>query len=250
MDTPADAVGPAEHTEEFGAQDETAEAEPAEDTAVSEPPATNLSDIVGALEALSLSVERLSDRARSDQDIITRMQHRIDELQGDQMRALMGPAVSELAKLHAEVLASADLDYARLGVERVQAELARTADGVIDAINVLGADSIDAQLGEAFNSQLHTAVRRVPTNSAKLDRTIAEVQRQGFRFEGVAKPALYARVKVFAFEAEPEALAEVVLDHAKPEFPEATPQPLPAPIAAVAVPAESLDLPFEDIGLP
>lgn len=170
-----------------------------------EPSGPSLGDLGDALGELTVAVERIRARAEKDQDIISRMQQRIDELQGNQSRALMGPVVTELAKLHAAVLESAELDYERLGVDRVRKELALTADRVIDAMDLVGVTLIEAEPGEPFDARQHNAVRRVATTDPALDGVIAEVLRQGFRFEGEPKPALHARVKVYVFDAEPPA---------------------------------------------
>jgi molecular chaperone GrpE (heat shock protein) len=152
-------------------------------------------------EELTAAVDRLSERLRADQDVIGRMQSRIETLQGDQVRALLGPAVTELANLHAAFAESAERDYERLGFDRVRKEFTLLADRVETAIDVLGAQSLDARVGDTFDSRSHQAVRQVPSEDPALDKTIVEVVRQGFTFDPDGRPALYARVAVYSFSA-------------------------------------------------
>lgn len=158
-------------------------------------------DVVAQLAELTSTVGRLSERIGADRDVIGRMQARIEALQGNQVRALLAPAVTELANLHAALGESAGRDYERLGFERVRKEFTLLADQLETAIDVLGAESIGAQVGDAFDSRMHQAMRRVPTTDPVLDATIAAIIRQGFTFEAEGKPALYARVAVYSYEA-------------------------------------------------
>jgi molecular chaperone GrpE (heat shock protein) len=152
------------------------------------------------VDAVAAAVDRLTERLRADQDVIGRMQSRIESLQGDQVRALLGPAVTELANLHAAFAESAERDYERLGFDRVRKEFTLLGDRLESAIDVLGATSVDARVGDAFDSRVHQAVKQVPTSEPGLDKTIAAVLRQGFTFDPDGKPALYARVSVHAFD--------------------------------------------------
>jgi molecular chaperone GrpE (heat shock protein) len=149
------------------------------------------------IQEFAAAVDRLTDQVATNQALLAKMQSRIDALQGDQVRALFGPAVTELANLHAEFLEASDRDYERLGLARVKKELGLLADRLENAIDALGASSVAAEVGDPFDSRVHTAVRRVPTTDSALDATIAAVVRQGFTFDPAGKPALYARVSVY-----------------------------------------------------
>jgi molecular chaperone GrpE (heat shock protein) len=157
------------------------------------------------LDQLTVAVDRLTEILRADQDVIGRMQDRIESLQGDQVRALLGPVVTELANLHAALSESSARDYERLGFDRVHKDFSLMTDRLEDALDVLGAESVDARVGAAFNSRAHQAVKLVATEDPALDKTIAGVERQGFRFDPEGKPALYARVQVFTYEEASEA---------------------------------------------
>lgn len=176
--------------------------EPSVGAAVTEPeplaPAT--SGDTAKFDDLTAAVDRLSERLRADQDVIGRMQSRIEALQGDQLRALLGPAVIELANLHSAFVEATARDYERLGLDRVRKEFDVLLDRVESAIGALGAESIGARVGQPFDSRTHQAVKQVPTSDPAFDKTIAGVVRQGFTFDHAGKPALYARVQVHAFD--------------------------------------------------
>lgn len=146
------------------------------------------------------SIQLVAERLKAEQQLTARMQERIDALQRDQVRALLGPAVTELANLHAAVAEAARRDYESLGPDRIRKEFDLLADQVERTIDLLGAETIDARPGDPFDMRQHSAAKQVPTADPALDKTIAAVLRQGFRFDPDSKPALYARVTVFAFD--------------------------------------------------
>lgn len=187
------------------------------------------------LDELRAAIDRLTGLLRADQEVIGRMQGRIESLQRDQVRALLGPVVTELANLHAALAESSTRDYERLGFDRVRKDFSLMTDRVENALDVFGAESVDARVGAVFNSRAHQAVKLVATEDPALDKTIAGVERQGFRFEPEGKPALYARVQVFTYEEASEASAPPTESDVDPITPDAA-----APLASDG----DLDLPF------
>lgn len=162
-------------------------------------------ELLSAIGHLQGAIEVLGERGRADQDIIARMQARLEALQADQVRALLGPVVTELAGLHADFAEAAARDYEALGVARVRKEFSLLGDRVENALDQLGAVSVGAKPGQAFDSRLHTAARQTPTGDPARDKTIAAVLRQGFAFQHESKPALYARVNVYRYDSSLEA---------------------------------------------
>ena len=129
------------------------------------------------------------------------MQSRIEALQGDQVRALLGSAVTELANLHAAFAESAGRDYERLGLGRVRKEFALLADRLESAIDVLGAVSVGAHAGDVFDFRAHQAVKQVPTvRFGTRQEGRRRVPSVGFTFHPEGKPALYARVQVYSYD--------------------------------------------------
>jgi molecular chaperone GrpE (heat shock protein) len=174
-----------------------------EDTEV----ATQLEELRSSMMAVAAAIAGLradfstsQERSAAQESLITRMQQRIEELQGDQVRALLSPVYQELASLHADLTEAAGKDYSVLPPERLPRELSFLVSRVDTALQLLGLESVSAAAGVQFDSRLHSAVRRVPTGRKSLDGMIEDVQRQGFIFPGAAKASMYARVTVYAYD--------------------------------------------------
>lgn len=162
--------------------------------------------LIGQLAALTTAVEFHHERTAAQESLISRMQDRIEELEADQVRALLGPIIVELAQLHAASLEAAAADFEAMSpsaaIARVRKELGFLASRIEEALSLLGAESLEAAVGVPFDSRLHQAMRRLPSAEPDLDGRIAGVQRQGFRVAGAEKPLLYAKVTVHAYSPE------------------------------------------------
>lgn len=156
--------------------------------------------VAAAIAGLRADFSTSQERSAAQESLITRMQQRIEELQGDQVRALLSPVYQELASLHADLTEAAGKDYSVLPPERLPRELSFLVSRVDTALQLLGLESVGAAAGVQFDSRLHSAMRRVPTGRKSLDGMIEDVQRQGFIFPGAAKASMYARVTVYAFD--------------------------------------------------
>ena len=156
--------------------------------------------VAAAIEDLRAHFSTFQERSAAQESLIARMQQRIEELQGDQVRALLSPVYQELASLHADLTEAAGKDYSVLPPERLPRELSFLVSRVDTALQLLGLESVGAAAGVQFDSRLHSAVRRVPTGRKSLDEMIEDVQRQGFIFPGAAKASMYARVTVYAYD--------------------------------------------------
>jgi molecular chaperone GrpE (heat shock protein) len=156
--------------------------------------------VAEAIAGLRADFSTFQERLAAQESLIARMQQRIEELQGDQVRALLSPVYQELASLHADLTEAAGKDYSVLPPERLPRELSFLVSRVDTALQLLGLESVGAAAGVEFDSRLHSAVRRVPTGRESLDGMIEDVQRQGFIFPGAAKASMYARVTVYAYD--------------------------------------------------
>jgi molecular chaperone GrpE (heat shock protein) len=156
--------------------------------------------VAEAIAGLRADFSTFQERSAAQESLIARMQQRIEELQGDQVRALLSPVYQELASLHADLTEAAGKDYSVLPPERLPRELSFLVSRVDTALQLLGLESVGAAAGVEFDSRLHSAVRRVPTGRESLDGMIEDVQRQGFIFPGAAKASMYARVTVYAYD--------------------------------------------------
>jgi molecular chaperone GrpE (heat shock protein) len=156
--------------------------------------------VAAAIEGLRAEVSTFQERSAAQESLIARMQQRIEDLQGDQVRALLSPVYQELASLHADLGEAAGKDYSVLPPDRLPRELSFLLSRVDTALQLLGLESVGAAAGVQFDSRLHSAVRRVPTGRQSLDGVIEDVQRQGFIFPGAAKASMYARVTVYTYD--------------------------------------------------
>lgn len=226
---------------------DTSNATPSASPDLSTDTATRHSEMLAAIRHLQGIIETVGERSRADQDIISRMQARIEALQADQVRALLGPVVTELAGLHADFAEAALRDYEVLGLARVKKEFGLLSSRIENALDLLGAVSVDAKPGQVFDSRLHTAARQTPTADAALDKTIAMVLRQGFAFQHEAKPALYARVNVYRYDSAPDGPAPQaeLKPFASPAPVAAEPAAAPVDDAPKAADATPFQIPFE-----
>jgi molecular chaperone GrpE (heat shock protein) len=161
-----------------------------------------LANLTASFQDLAAQADRSHDRAQALEDIIARMQERITELQGDQVRALYGPVIHELAALHADVVDAAQHDFTAAPREKITAELTFIADRIEGSLTLLGLESVAAAEGVAFDARKHLAGHVVPTDDEALDRTIAAVCRQGYAFPGAPRTALFALVDVYRYDSE------------------------------------------------
>jgi molecular chaperone GrpE (heat shock protein) len=156
--------------------------------------------VAEAIAGLRADFSTFQERSAAQESLIARMQQRIEDLQGDQVRALLSPVYQELASLHADLTEAAGKDYSVIPPERLARELSFLVSRVDTALQLLGLESVGAAAGVQFDSRLHSAVRRVPTGRESLDGMIEDVQRQGFIFPGAAKASMYARVTVYTYD--------------------------------------------------
>lgn len=152
------------------------------------------------LALMRQQVERFHDRAQAQEEVIARMQARLEALQADQVRALLGPVAGELAALHGELAEVADREPALLTPERLNKELKVLLVHVESALDKLGMQTVAAAPGSPFDRRWHSAHRGVPTAAAELDQTVAEVLRHGFAREGATRAAVPALVAVYQYD--------------------------------------------------
>lgn len=164
-------------------------------------------EMVAALEALTDQVARFHERSERQEQIVRAMQDRISSLQGDQILALLKPALLRFARLHAQAEESAV--RARGRGEEAEKDFAFFATSVEEALGLLDLDSIGAEAGAPFDSTRHAATEAVATADPALDRTIARVVRQGFTYPDAKRVTLPAQVTVYRFDETLEAADEL-----------------------------------------
>jgi molecular chaperone GrpE (heat shock protein) len=195
---PLGAVGPAVPDRQVSASHVRPEPEDEPLRSMSE----GLLKLAGEVTVIRSQSERFHERSQAQEDIISRMQARLEELQSDQVRALLGPVAAQLATLHGELSDVATRRLESLSPAAIAKELSILLQRVESSLELLGMATVGAAAGAPFDRRLHTATRRIPTGDFTLDQTIATVVRQGFGLEGADRATVPARVAVYQYSAE------------------------------------------------
>ena len=164
------------------------DAAPAEERTESEPEVEAASEEapVGEEDAdgeLRLALQRLDSRLEESHRLLGRQSDLVDKLHTEnqnlragEIRSAQMPLVRDLLRLHDDVgrmrTAGADSDDLRLVQESLVETLARN-----------GIEPFAPERGEPFDPSAHSASGIEQTEDEGLDKTVAEVVRQGFRWD-------------------------------------------------------------------
>lgn len=147
------------------------------------------------LKRIDSSLDSFHTRAEQYEATNRLLHTRIEELQHDQVRALLKPMFERLATLQAQAtesaVAAAERDSSSAGDFEF---FAITIDELLALYDV---ESVGAASGAEFDSRNHHGARTVPTEDPTLHGKIQRVQRQGYRFAGAERVMLPARVSVY-----------------------------------------------------
>jgi molecular chaperone GrpE (heat shock protein) len=163
-------------------------------------------DLAAQLERTHAVVERIDTslvafhQRAAEYEATNRLLHtRVEELQQDQVRALLKPVFERLASLHAQAAEMADKN------RPTDAGSADEFDYFATMINELLAlydlDSVAAMAGQVFDSKKHHAARIKTTDDKALDGIVHKIHRQGYTLAGADRVLLPARVSVYRYAA-------------------------------------------------
>ncbi len=141
------------------------------------------------LDDLAHRVEELVRLRRHDADLVDRLHAENTRLRAGELTEAMSPLLRGLMRLHDQMTSlGADDDQSIAGILRTQ--LLQVMDVAVDV------RPYTAVVGTPFDPARHVGVRRIGTDDAERDRTIARTVRPGFvRGESiVVRPA---EVEVF-----------------------------------------------------
>ncbi|WP_311471371.1 hypothetical protein [uncultured Actinomyces sp.] len=163
------------------------------------PPRTEPEDdrVARALEALNGTWSR----ALEELTLAARMHDRITELQADQVNALLSPVARHLIRLREQLLDAAGR-CAIAPVPNLGEQLDFFAEGVQDALEMLGVEEVAPAVGSAFDRSRLRAVERIATPYAERDRTVARTVRPGHAFVGAGSALKPAEVGVYVYDPE------------------------------------------------
>jgi molecular chaperone GrpE (heat shock protein) len=181
--------------------DEPAPEEIAEPQAA-EPEAAEPAPAGPSVDQLLERLERAERRADELAVVSRRQADMADELHRDNQRLREGEMAQALAPL-IRGLARVTDDLDRIRAARPDDEdLAHLDSRVREVLHDLGATTVRPPAGDPFDARAHQAVASKVTDDQALDRSVAEVRRDGLVIEGgrVLRPA---DVVVFRYQAPP-----------------------------------------------
>lgn len=160
-------------------------------------------------DRLAKALEALNDtwaRALEELTLAERMHERITELQTDQVHALLSPIARHLIRLREQILDTAG-QCATAPVPHLGDQLDFFAEGLQDALEMLGVEEVVPQVGTPFDRLRQRAVERISTPHAEKDRTIAGTVRTGHAFVGAGSALKPADISVYVYDPQLAATA-------------------------------------------
>lgn len=169
---------------------------------VSEGDTVTNAEIVELLGGLDKNVRALSDRSEFYEDLVRKLQNRVESLQVDQVQQLLGPVLTRLAILITQSADAAQL--ARIHGEgyRADVEFEYFHDALLETLDLVGVESVGAAPGAPFDRSVHASRKTVRTGEQGLDWTVAKVLRQGLVRAGAERAFLPAQVSVYRYDAD------------------------------------------------
>lgn len=151
--------------------------------------------VAAAVEDLEEQVRGFHVRAESYEQTIRQMQSRIEQLQGDQVQALLRPVIRRFAGLHSQAAEAAE--RARERGEKSEKDFDFFMDTIEEALGLIDVESVEAEPFAEFDPGKHHAARAVTTDAPEMDRRIHRVLRQGFTYVDADRVFLPAQVSVY-----------------------------------------------------
>lgn len=139
--------------------------------------------------------------ARADfyEGLVRTLQQRVESLQTDQIQQLLSPVFQRLVILLTQAADSAELARNHGSGYQADVEFDYFFDAIVETLDLMGAHSVDARVGNTFDRALHAARKAVSTPDESLDGTIAKVMRQGLVRLGAERAFLPAQVAVYRY---------------------------------------------------
>jgi len=151
-----------------------------------------------AVERLGVQVAQGHARAAARERIIDRLHDEVELLRAGQARVLLRPAVSDLRRLHGDLLAQARSAPDGMTRAQVAALLESFADSAELALERCGVTVVRPAAGMACDPRLHQAVEAMPTSSPELDKTIVRVVSDGYTELDTGRTLAPARVVIYS----------------------------------------------------
>ncbi|HZM57483.1 MAG TPA: hypothetical protein VFC03_20910 [Acidimicrobiales bacterium] len=150
---------------------------------------------------LLTTIQAFSARADFYENQVRQLQQRVEILQADQVQQLLGPVFQRLAILLTEAADSAGRARSDQGRYEAEVEFDYFHDLVVETLDLMNANSVEAASGVAFDRTIHAARKTASTSDERLDGTVAKVLRQGIIRHGAERAFIPAQVSVYRYSA-------------------------------------------------
>jgi molecular chaperone GrpE (heat shock protein) len=157
--------------------------------------------LAGLITDSLTATQTFSARADFYENQVRQLQQRIDILQADQIQQLLGPVFQRLAILLTQAADSAGRARSDQGRYQAEVEFDYFHDLVLETLDLMNANSVEAVSGVAFDRTVHAARKTAPTSDESLDGTVAKVLRQGIIRHGAGRAFIPAQVSVYRYSA-------------------------------------------------
>lgn len=142
-----------------------------------------------------------AERSSFYEQLVRQLQARVEILQTDQTQQLLGPVFQRLASLLTDSAGAAEGARAQQGDFRADIEFDYFTDAILETLDLMAAQSVEAKVGDTFDRARHASLNSVPTLDQSLDWTLAKVVRQGIIRHGAERAFIPAKVTVYRYDA-------------------------------------------------
>lgn len=169
-------------------------------TPAAEPEVTN-AELAELIRGIRGELGAIAERSSFYEQLVRQLQARVESLQTDQVQQLLGPVFQRLASLLTDSVGAAEGARAQEGDFRADIEFDYFTDAIVETLDLMAAQSVDAKVGDAFDRARHASLNSVPTLDQSLDWTLAKVIRQGIIRHGAERAFIPAKVTVYRYDA-------------------------------------------------
>lgn len=144
-----------------------------ESSASEEPAGEETESVLDRLDTRLAEAQRLLARQT---DLTQKLHAENQSLRAGELRSAQMPLVRDLIRL------SDDLERMRAVAAESTDDLTVLHESLLDVLARNGVETFEAEQGEPFDSRVHSAAGVETTEDERLDKTVAEVVRRGFRW--------------------------------------------------------------------
>ncbi|MFB9928074.1 nucleotide exchange factor GrpE [Amycolatopsis halotolerans] len=176
---------------------DTAEAETAEEAPDSESGrAAELTELTGAVRALTEQVQAHHARAEARERVIDQLHAEVQRLRAGEQEIVLRPVVTDLQNLRTDLLRQSRTLPPDVGRDQIAGLLESFALTAELALERCGIVPVRPEIGAAFSAREHKAIKAVEAVHADEDGTIAEIVADGYQDIRTERILAAARVHV------------------------------------------------------